>query len=87
MRHIKLTDGVVYTAIRCGALNNQLFLAVETDQDWIAIIDEFSSPEKTAVIEHWYDGTETDHVKFEGFTALVQIVAIDGGYNIMLEKE
>lgn len=87
MRNIRLTDGTVYPVDRCGAASGMLMVNVTSGDDLLDLVMVFGVPEKVARIEHFYDGTETDHVWFDGYTALVSATITDTGVMMMLKKE
>lgn len=68
MRNIKLTDGTVYQVDRCGAADGLLRLRILPPYELLDVVTRLNDPEATASIEHYFDGTETDHVFFEGYT-------------------
>ena len=86
MRNIKLTDGTVYPVDRCGATLNELMINVTSGDDLLDLVMEFGVPAKVARIEHWFDGTDTDHVVYEGYTALTAASNTGTGVMIMLQK-
>ena len=69
MRKIRLTDGTEYPVSMCGASDGVLAIRV-TEGSLLDLVMVFGVPEKVAKIEHWFDGTDTDHVFFEGYTEL-----------------
>lgn len=86
MRKIRLTDGTEYPVDRCGANDGTLFVRVTGDYNLLDLVMEFGVPEKTERIEHWFEGTETDHVYFDGYTALVSAQSMNDGILMMLRK-
>lgn len=87
MRNIRLTDGTVYPVDRCGAASGMLMVNVTSGDDLLDLVMVFGVPEKTARIEHYYDGTETDHVIYDGYTALTGASVTDTGVMMILMKE
>ena len=85
MRQIKLTDGTVYHVDRCGAANDALYLNVP-DGDLPALVAVFARPDLTARIEHWIDGTEIDHITFEGYTRLISASLSPTGVSVILKN-
>lgn len=82
-RHVKLTDGTVYPVSLCGATNDMLSLTV-TQGTLLDLVMVFGVHEKVATIEHWYDGTETDHVFYKGYTELRVASQTRDGVTLML---
>lgn len=68
MRNIKLLDGTIYQVDRCGAANGLLRIRILPPFKLTDVVKKFTAPAKTATIEHYFDGTETDHVYFTGYT-------------------
>ena len=87
MRHIKLANGDVYQVTTCGATQGMLFIVVATDEDLLDMAMVFGHPENVSTIEHWVDGTTTDHVTFEGYVNLMSAAEIQGGVQLMLKKD
>lgn len=87
MRHIRLTDGTEYSVDRCGASTDILFVNITSGETMIDLVKEFSIPENLTRIEHWFDGTETDHVFFDGFTRLMAVSLSYTGIFLTLGKE
>ena len=87
MRNIKLTDGTVYPVDRCGAAGELLMINVTSGDDLLDLVMVFGVPEKVSRIEHYYDGTNTDHVFYENFTELVIANVTDTGVMLTLKKE
>lgn len=85
-RNIRLADGTVYPVDRCGADGERLRLRVTDGLFLLTAAVTFSAPEKTYVIEHYFDGTETDHVFFEGYTVLLALSVEAGGIAVLLKK-
>ena len=73
MRNIKLLDGTVYQVDRAGAADGQLRLRILPPFKIADVAKKFTSPAKTATIEHYFDGTETDHVYFEHYTEFLSM--------------
>ena len=86
MRNIKLADGTVYQVDRCGASSDMLYINV-IGESIAKLATDFSNPENTVKIEHWFDGTTTDHIWFEGFDQLVALNLTPTGVTVMLRKE
>lgn len=86
MRHIKLANGNIYDITRCGANGKILSTTVTGDHDLLDLVLVFGHPENVATIEHYFDGTTTDHIIFEGYTALVAACAVEDGVTLTLEK-
>lgn len=85
MRQIKLTDGSTYPVDRCGATSDTLYLNVPGG-DMPALVAVFARPDLTARIEHWIDGTEIDHITFEGYARLISASLSPTGVSIILQK-
>lgn len=86
-RHVKLTDDTVYQVDRCGADEERLRLRV-TDPgfDMLTAVQKFGNPELTATIEHFFDGTETDHVYFKGYTVLESLLSEEAGMVVSMKR-
>lgn len=69
MRKIRLSNGAEYPVDRCGVSGDMLLVRV-TEGNLLDLVMVFGRPENTATIEHWFEGTETDHVTYEGYTEL-----------------
>lgn len=87
MRNIKLTDGTVYPVDLCGAANGMLMVNVTGTHDLLALVLVFGQEEKVQRIEHWFDGTETDHIFFEGYKHLTSAAITDTGVQMTLKRE
>lgn len=87
MRNIKLTDGSVYEVERCGANDQELRMLIISPVTMKEAANAFDNPELTNRIEHYFDGTENDHVVFEGYTTLVGIYQDKHGTEILLYKQ
>jgi len=87
MRNIKLLDGTVYQVDRCGAADGQLRLRLLPPWDLLEVVTKFRDPEKTAKIEHYFDGTETDHVFFENYTVFSALEIEGENVLIVLKRE
>lgn len=87
MRNIKLTDGTVYPVDLCGASGNILYVNVTEPKDLLNLVLVFGQEEKVERIEHWYDGTETDHIFFEGYKHLTSAAITDTGVQMTLKRE
>lgn len=86
-RHVKLTDGTAYTVDRCGADDERLRIRVtEPGFDMLEAVQKFGNPALTSTIEHYFDGTETDHVYFEGYTALESLLSEDTGMVVSMKR-
>ena len=85
MRNIKLADGSIYPVDRCGADNGILTVNVITGTI-ISLIPVFGDPEKTATIEHYFDGTETDHITFTGYTELIGATVTTTGTTFVMRN-
>ena len=87
MRKIRLANGAAYTVDRCGASDGRLNIRVTSEGFTIRTAAEmFSDPANTAVIEHYFEGTRVDHVKFYGYTVLNGLSADRAGVYIYLEE-
>ena len=86
MRKVRLTDGTEYPVDRCGANDGTLFIRVTGDYNLLDLVIEFGVPEKTERIEHIIDGTEMDHVFFDGSTDLVAAQGMNDGIMMTLKK-
>lgn len=72
MRNIRLNDGSVWPVDRCAAANGLLYLRLTAPGITILTAAQaFDDPEKTARIEHYFDGTDTDRHVYEGLTRLI----------------
>lgn len=85
MRNIKLLDGTTYEIDRAGAADGQLRLRLLPPWDLVEVVTKFRDPEKTAKIEHYFDGTETDHVFFDHYTAF-SALEVDGDKLLIVLK-
>ena len=86
MRHIRLNDGTVFDVDRCGADLERLTVRVTGDHTLLDPVPVFGKAENVARIEHWFDGTETDHVFFEGYVNLIAVQSGNEGIAIILRK-
>lgn len=86
MRNVKLADGTVYPVDRCGATDDLLMINVTTADDLLDIVMKFGHPENTTRIEHYFDGTETDHTYFDGYTKLTAAYGTQTGTTVTLRK-
>ena len=86
MRNIKLANGDIYPVSRCGANETILSVTVTGDYDLLDLVLVFGHEENVMTIEHYFDGTTTDHIIFEGYTALVAACAVEDGVTLTLEK-
>lgn len=88
MRNVRLTDGTTYPVDRCGADSERLRIRV-TDPafDMLAAVRTFGDPELTRVIEHYFDGTSTDHVFYEGYTFLESLLSENNGMVVSMKKQ
>lgn len=86
-RMVRLTDGTAYPVDRCGSDGERLRLRV-TDQafDMLTAVTKFGNPELTAEIEHYFEGTETDHITFYGYTVLESLLAERSGMVVSMKK-
>ena len=87
MRNIKLTDGTVYEVDRCGAADGQLRLRILPPFKIVDVVKKFTNPAKTATIEHYFDGTETDHVFFDHYTEFLSVEVVEDKLLIVLKRE
>ena len=85
MRNIKLLDGTVYQVDRCGAADGQLRIRLLPPFKIVDVVKKFTNPAKTATIEHYFDGTETDHVFFDHYTAF-SALEVDGDKLLIVLK-
>jgi len=86
-RHVKLTDGTTYSVDRCGAMDERLRLRVtDTGFDMLEAVEKFGDPALTSTIEHYFDGTTTDHVYYEGYTTLESLLSESGGMVISMKR-
>lgn len=85
-RHVKLLNGDVFPVDRCGATDDFLMIRV-TEGTLLDLVMVFGKPENTQTIEHWFDGTETDHVFYKGYTALTAASQDVLGVTMTLRKE
>ena len=86
MRNIKLLDGTVYQVDRAGAADGQLRLRLLPPWDLVEIVTKFKDPEKTAKIEHYFDGTETDYVTFEHYTEFTALEIVGDKLLIVMRE-
>ena len=88
MRKIRLTDGSVYSVDRCGASGGVLYIRVtDADMTLLKAVSVFDNPEKTKVIEHFFEGTETDHQFYEGYDTLHAAALDSGAVLVILHRE
>ena len=86
-RHVKLTDGTTYPVDRCGADEERLRIRVTAPGfDMLEAVQKFGDPAKTETIEHYFDGTETDHVYFTGYTDLESLLSENAGMVVTLRR-
>lgn len=86
MRKIKLADGTVYPVDLCGADDVTLAINITSDDNLLSLVQEFGNPENVSHIEHYYDGTETDHVHYDGYTKLTAAYYTRTGTAVSLMK-
>jgi hypothetical protein len=86
MRKIRLNDGTEHEVDRCGANDGILSIRVIDNNDLLQLVEEFGKPQNTSHIEHWFDGTETDHVYFDGYTELIAAQSMREGILLTLRK-
>lgn len=86
MRKIRLNDGTEHEVDRCGADDGILSIRVTDNNDLLELVEEFGKPQNTARIEHWFDGTETDHVWFDGYTELITVQSTREGILLTLRR-
>ena len=87
MRNIKLLDGTVYQVDRAGAADGQLRLRLLPPFKIVDVVKKFTNPAKTATIEHYFDGTETDHVFFDHYTEFLSVEVVEDKLLIVLKRE
>lgn len=87
MRKISLTDGTVYSVAKCGADGNTLMIELTDTEDFLPVCMKFGRPENVQRIEHLFEGTETDHVFFDGFTTLTAVSLGAGSITVVLVRE
>ena len=85
MRKIKLSNGKTYAVDRCGASGDVLMINVISGT-LKTLASAFSNPEALVRIEHYFDGTETDHVFFDGYTLLTGLNLSNTGVTVMLRR-
>lgn len=73
MRNIKLYDGTIYQVDRCGAADGRLRIRILPPFEIHNVIDQFKDHGKTVRIEHYFDGTEVDHVFFDHYSELLSL--------------
>lgn len=78
MRNIRLLDGTVYPVDRCGADGGVLRIRILPPFVIADVAARFTDPAKTAKIEHYFDGVETDHVIYEHYTVFQSMEADNG---------
>ncbi len=86
MRNIKLLDGTVYQVDRAGAADGYLRLRLLPPWDLKKAVKKFSDPKLLDKIEHYFDGTGTDHVFFDHYTQFCSLL-IDGDKLLIVLKE
>ena len=88
MRKIRLSDEnkTEYEVTACGADDATLFMTLVTDEDLLDTALMFGHSENVETIEHYFEGTDTDHVFFTGFTSLYLLTRVSGKTNLMLNK-
>jgi len=87
MRNIKLLDGTVYQVDRCGAADGQLRIRLLPPFKIVDVVKKFTNPAKTATIEHYFDGTETDHVFFDHYTEFLSVEVVEDKLLVVLKRE
>lgn len=85
MRNIRLLDGTVYQVDRAGAADGQLRLRLLPPWDLVEVVTKFKNQELTAKLEHYFDGTETDHVFFDHYTVF-SALEVDGDKLLIVMK-
>ncbi len=86
MRKIKLADGSTYEVDRCGAADGVLWLNVISGASILSMVEIFSDTEKTATIEHYFEGTDTDHIFFVGYTTIISAALSPTGLTLALRR-
>ena len=86
MRNIRLNDGTVYTVDRCGGDSRNMAANITSRATLASLVEVFNIPEKVSHIEHYYDGTKTDRVVYDGYTELIGACVTDTGVTITLRK-
>lgn len=86
MRKVKLNNGKTYQVDRCGAAGDLLMINVVSGTIK-ALANVFGNPENTGRIEHYFEGTETDHVFYDGYTVLTGLSLSETGVTVMLRRE
>lgn len=87
MRNIKLSNGNVYQVDRCGADATTLMVnVVHEGYHLLDLVEVFGYPENVQTIEHYFDGTTTDHRFFEGYTKLTNASTSQTGTLLILQK-
>ena len=86
MRNIKLKDGTTYQVDRCGAADGLLRIRILPPFDVREVFETFFDHSKTDRIEHYFDGTETDHVFFDHYTSVLAL-EVDGDKLLIIMKE
>ena len=72
---------------RCGADSERLRIRViDPEFDMLTAVQKFGNPELTKVIEHYFDGTNTDHVYYNGYTGLESLLAESAGMVISMKR-
>lgn len=87
MRNIKLLDGTIYQVDRCGAADGQLRIRLLPPFKIVDVVKKFTNPAKTATIEHYFDGTETDHVFFDHYTEFLSVEVVEDKLLVVLKRE
>lgn len=86
MRNIKLLDGTTYQVDRCGAADGVLRLRILPPFEIRDVFENFLDHSKTDRIEHYFDGTSTDHVFFDHYTSFLAM-EMDGDRLLIILKE
>lgn len=86
MRNIRLSDGTVYPVDRCGANDGTLYIRVTGDYSLLDLVEKFGRAENVQRIEHWFEGTETDHVWFDGYMDLMAAQSMNEGIMLTLRR-
>ena len=86
MRNIKLLDGTTYQIDRCGAADGVLRIRILPPFKLVDVLKKFTAKAKTEKIEHYFDGTETDHVFFEHYTEFLSM-SVEGDKLLIIMKE
>lgn len=86
MRKIRLTNGQEFQVSRCGATDEILTITV-MGGTLLDLVMVFGHPENVLTVEHWFEGTETDHRVFEGYTELRTASQRRNGATMLLYKQ